>query len=290
MSGQRTPRIAALLSAIAQAGTLTSEGVAQALEWDAAVAQKTLANAKQLGYVEFTGERVPGELRNYVLTEVGRKKIAGDGAAGASDDDLCERAAMLILASPAGMDSDALADALGVPSFDVERALMGSRQRFVTCNVYRNGDSFVMYRVSASPTASNDWARTWKTSGAPAAPSAQEVLPPKSNMQHLGTTPGGTPVYEIDIEAVHRKQRAAQPEAPAVDLESVTQSSGGEVEDPGCEEYFCLFSTGELLVNRTSGQQVQFTPDETRALFQWLDRLGGTDLSRLAAAEEEAAA
>ena len=37
------------------------------------------------------------------------------------------------------------------------------------------------------------------------------------------------------------------------------------------------------------GSQVSFDADETRALFAWLDRLGGTNLQRLAAPEEEAA-
>jgi hypothetical protein len=277
MSGERTPRMPALLSAIAKAGTLTSDDVATTLGWEPLVAQKALANAKQLGYLEFQGERVPGVLRNYALTALGRTKAFGDSAVDVSDTELSRLAAELILAEPGGMDSDALADKLGVPSFDVERALAACKQRFVTCNVFRNGENFVLYRESASSKVGSDWERT-RQIGASA--------PLKGAHRELALAPKNEAIG-VDIDAAHKARATKADAGPGVALETVTESSGGEVEDDGCEEFFCLYSTGELLVQRDSGQQVCFTPDETRALFQWLDRLGGTNLERLTAQREQ---
>lgn len=293
----RVSRMATLLELFVQHGELTSGGVAAHTGWTHAEAAKACANAKTAGYLIFVGSKVGNQQQAMALTDLAKFRAgvttaeprAGQRPAVVTEPAaIAEAAAALILSEPGGLDSDKLADQLGVSSFEVEKALAGDK-RFVTCSVFRDGENFVQYRESASARVGNDWTAS-RVIGATAPAPAQQVLPKSSNARLLGTTPGGTPVVQIDIDAIHRKQRKAEPAEPVVDLESVTESSDLEDADDGdIEQYFCLYSSGELMVNRAGGTRVFFSPEETRALFQWLDRLGGTDLSRLAAAEEEPA-
>lgn len=50
---------------------------------------------------------------------------------------------------------------------------------------------------------------------------------------------------------------------------------------------FCLDSAGRLRIEAVGTQVLQLNPDDTRALFRWLDQLTGTGLQRLV--EREAA-
>jgi hypothetical protein len=325
---------------------MTVNDVVKATTIDKVTVEKTLSNCKRLGYLEFAGEKVDKQPRSYRLTQFG-KYWAGastvDPRADAKRDDaeLALKASALIMATPQGMDSDALADALGVASMDVERALAKSKQHFATCRVMRGGDDFILYRESVSAKVNSDWQRQHTIgAAAPGTCAPREVAAaPAQDMAGLDTDAVysggegedalGCHVHRLEPvlmlcrqageltsrvvaealgwdrqtasnalwQAAHRgylfNEDHAQPYkltdaglAKVLELETATQSSGGEVEDPGCEEFFCLYSTGDLLVQRDNGQQVHFTPDETRALFQWLDRLGGTDLARMAAPEE----
>jgi hypothetical protein len=283
MSGTRTSRLPELLAFVHQNGTVNSLDVQTGLHWDRREADKFLSNAKGAGYLEFSGDRVPGVLRQYVLSALGRKKVFGDPNIGANESVLGKKAAAMILSEPAGLASDELAVRLGVGSFEVEKALAQCKQYFATCKVFRNGDDFIHYRESASGKVGSDW-QQGKQIGA--------SVPAKG--AHWAFAPAVAPALEtLNAAAVERtmevKHFPAPPpmaEAEAEPLESVTESSQAE-DDDGCEQFFCLYSTGDLLMQRTDGQQVHLTPEETRALFQWLDQLGGTALTRLAAPQEE---
>ena len=49
--------------------------------------------------------------------------------------------------------------------------------------------------------------------------------------------------------------------------------------DDGQQFLVALYSDGVLWMQLEDGQQVDLQPQETRALFQYLDRLGGTALA-----------
>jgi hypothetical protein len=262
--------MAALLEAFVQHGEMNVHDVARVTGWSIGHSAKATANAKTAGYLVFVGEKVGNQAQAMALTELGkfRAGVTDTDPSSGPQSELAEKAAALILRTEGGMDSDALADALGCSSFDVEKALAASAKRFVTCKVMRGGDDFVHYRESASSpcTADSAWRKTYATAPAPA---------PRA------------PGPGVDIDAVHVRRPMAEI------LESVTQpseaesESESETEEASAEIEFCLYSTGELLIQRADGERVFLDREETRALFQWLDRLGGQNLERLTAPQEE---
>jgi hypothetical protein len=259
--------MAALLEAFVQHGEMNVHDVERVTGWSIDHAAKATANAKTAGYLAFVGEKVGNQAQAMALTELGRFRagVTETDPRSGPESELAEKAAALILSTEGGMDSDALADALGCSSFDVEKALAASAKRFVKCRVMRGGDDFVHYRESASSprAADNVWRKTHATAPAPA---------PRA------------PGPGVDIDAVHSRRPPAPPHPlPPIELDSVTQSSETEELPADIEQFFSLYSSGELLIQRAGGEQVFLDRDETRALFQWLDRLGGTHLERLTA-------
>jgi hypothetical protein len=273
----RVARMAELLELYATRGAMKRSDVAVATGWSAEDASKAVSNAKAHGYLAFVGEKIGNQQQALELTALGRHRAGltkedprkGTAAAAVDPEILANAASTLILETPGGLDSDQLADKLGVSSVEVEAALAAhAKHRFVTCKVWRDGDDFVRYRESASVSVQpNDWKR------------------PGASAPARAPSPAPAPRCDgVDIDAVHRCGPPRAPVALPPTVDSVTQSSvddGTQELEADHQQWFALFSTGELNIQRRDGTQIALDQEETRALFQWLDRLGGLDLARL---------
>ena len=284
-------RLQVLLPLFSAGEPVTADFVSARTGWPGHVASKSLSNAKAHGYV--TCDRVApkhnGQLV-HTLTEAGL--VAMQGSIAGTDVGLASRATALILASDAGLDSEQLAEMLVASNAQVMAALEPAvdEHRVVACRLVRGGVEMRSYRKSAGAPIVSAWGKLM----AATAP-ASEIAAARVRT---------TSARGLDIDAAHRVPSTGKidkltPPAEPARLDSVTQSSAEQLgdlivaaseeaalDDDGREQWFCLYSSGELCIQRTDGSQVSLHADETRALFAWLDRLGGTNLQRLAAAQE----
>lgn len=262
----RVSKMAVTLEALTRRAMTAHELAAEISGWTFDDASKALSNAKSLGYAQFAGPKVGRAATAYELTDLGRYRAGlttEDPRATAAEGqpELAEKAAALILRTQGGMASDALAVALGCTAFEVESALAQHKKGvFVTCKVWRNGDDFIHYRESASVAhEANDWKRTRASAPAP----APRVQGPA-----------------VESDALQPPVQTVQP-VPMPSDEEPPEAPGTEYAQAQAEPFFALYSTGELYIQTASDVQLSLTVEETRALFQWLDRLGGLNLQRL---------
>ena len=285
-------RLQVLLPLFNAGEPVTADFVSARTGWPGHVASKSLSNAKAHGYV--TCDRVAlkhnGQLV-HTLTEAGLVAMQGSVA----DVGLASRAIALILASDAGLDSEQLAEMLVTSNEQVMAALEPAvgEHRVVACRLVRGGVEMRSYRKSAGAPVVSPWGKLM----AATAPASEIAAARVRDERTRG----------LDIAAAYRVPSTGKivkltPPAEPARLDSVTQSSAEQLgdlivaaseeaalDDDGREQWFCLYSSGELCIQRTDGSQVSLHADETRALFAWLERLGGTNLQRLAAEELEPA-
>lgn len=195
----------------------------------------------------------------------------------------------LIDATPAGLDCDALARQLGITAQAVDALLAEhvASHRLVSCAVRRQVhgtlEQSTLYRSSKAGSSSLADVRIAARGAAtaplqagaalePATPAALAAAAETAVADELLEAAAPTlalPVFECDIDAVHRKVQSGAAAVAAADAGS---------SDDGMQFLAALYSDGTLWFQLGDGRQVDLQPDETREFFAWLDRLGGTSL------------
>ena len=265
-------------------GQVTHAMVMERTGWDALTASAALNSACKRGLIA----RAAGTSRKY-----SRYDLIDKGRAPASIENLAERAIALIVASEAGLDSEQLAEHLVSSNDEVMAALdeAADDHRVVACRLVRDGVEMRQYRKSAGARLLTPWTKPLAAS-APAreiaAARARSAVLQGVDIDRAHSLPSTGRIEKLTPAA---EMATTSPVAPiALDTidEAPSPSGGGSIElAEDTQQWFCLYSSGELAMQRSDGTQVCLDSEETRALFRWLDRLGGTDLQRLAAAEEE---
>ena len=282
--GDRRP----LLLGLFQPGeSLLHDMVRQRTGWDGGTVSSALNNAVRHGYVHVVGG--PKREREYQLTLKGL--AAQRGAAAEPQFGLAERALVLIVASEAGLDSEQLAEQLVSSNDEVMAALdqAADDHRVVACRVVRGGVEMRQYRKSAGSPLITPWTKPL-AANAPAreiaAARERTAVLQGVDIDRAHSLPSTGRIEKLTPAAESAAPAAARVEALAEKIVALSEEAAAR-DDDGLEQWFCLYSSGELAMQRSDGTQVCLDSEETRALFRWLDRLGGTDLQRLAAAEEE---
>lgn len=209
----------------------------------------------------------------------------------------------LIDATPAGLDCDALARQLGITAQAVDALLAEhvASHRLVSCAVRRQVhgtlEQSTLYRTSKAGSSSLADVRIAACGAAtaplqagaalddgeladcsllsefepatPAALAAATETAPADELLEAAAPTLALPVFECDIDAVHRKVQSGAAAVAAADAGS---------SDDGMQFLAALYSDGTLWFQLGNGRQVDLQPEETREFFAWLDRLGGTSL------------
>ena len=292
----RLPRLGRLLLAFHYGERLRSQ-LPEHTGFTAGVASKALDNAVHLGYVE-RSDRRDGLSYYFRLTARGLAKLGAYGALAVQRTP--EQTALLAIeASPAGLNSMELAERLGVPMAEVDEMLAQhvAQHRLVSCATWKQVDGQLMamtlYRSGWADHASFGNVRApgvvAPQTPAPAPKPAQEPaaepppVPPATDLaapavadklveavrEPAPAAPGPIelPVFECDIDAVHRKLQRGAAVSPAPGQDDLVH-----------DFLAALYSDGVLWVQLEDGRQFDLQPDETRALFRFLDRLAGTAL------------
>ena len=293
MSGPREARLEKLLRAFAAADELTAPMVAERTGWELAVAQRVIYNAMFPEFVERSG-RKDGNLVFYRLSAKGLAKVASYGTAEAPGNPV-DRALALIYTATAGLDGEALAQRLGMPTAQVDALLAEhvAAHRLVTCGVQRmvEGEllALTLYRASSGGASTRADFRVAAQAGE-AAPGADETATGPAAIEQLAQgivdrivatqepTPEQVklPVVECDIDAVHFKLQAE--DAIRAAAQCAASADDGQAGDDSKRFLAALYSDGVLWLRLGDGRQVDLQPEETRALFRYLDRLAGTAL------------
>lgn len=293
-----TPRVQTLLETFGHVSELSFYQLVERTGWDDKTMRSSIGNLKGAGLItRVSGDRgKDGKCALYCLTRAGIDRLegrdAGSGQESATASDPDTEALTLIDAAAAGMDSEALADKLGLASRDVVALLAKhvASGRLVSCDVQRALDGelvhMVMYRSSmASPSSLGDW----RLKGSPEPREGDREHPPRAARQLLASQEPklALPVLEVDIDAVHRKQRESVAdviEGEAAGLEYLGQATVEVLRDDPAEtstaevEFQCALYSGGQLVIESHGKHIELPLAHTRRLLHYLDRVCGEDI------------
>jgi hypothetical protein len=182
----------------------------------------------------------------------GLARQRGDTEGGTDEAPLAVRAFRLLARAAGGLDSAQIARQLGVSAQAADAALRldVDCHRLVTCAVLRDGERLTLYRLGSGRVR-------------PAA--ADAALPPAA-------------AADLKLELSLADAQAEPADEPAGAVQP-GPAAAPERFDDGQQFLVALYSDGVLWMQLEDGQQVDLQPQETRALFQYLDRLGGTALA-----------
>lgn len=272
---------------------------------DARVQEQMLYQLKREGWIAQTA----GKGSCYVVVGTREPPIEGAAlehaarAARAGQTLQASDVLALIDATPAGLDCDALARQLGITAQAVDALLAEhvASHRLVSCAVRRQVhgtlEQSTLYRSSKAGSSSLADVRIAARGAAtaplqagtaldegelagcgllsefepatPAALAAATETAPADELLEAAAPSLRLPVFECDIDAVHRKVQSGAAPAAAADAGS---------SDDGMQFLAALYSDGSLWFQVGDGRQFDLQPDQTREFFAWLDRLGGTSL------------